>query len=172
MNEQDTYHGFTIEDIKASFDYNPVCGKFINKRTGNLVYDFKINIRNPDGKTVTLMLPRVAVWLVDGRLVAEGYVVKFKDTNHYNLAYDNLVVVPAGEVNKPTDNSKFVETATKGVFYNQETRVFVVRRGAKQAIYRTLDYKVAVAIRKEWELDKTVHRWDNSLPDWVNFTKT
>jgi len=172
MNEQDTYHGFTIEDIKASFDYNPVCGKFINKRTGNLVYDFKVNIRNPDGKTVTLMLPRVAVWLVDGRLVAEGYVVKFKDTNHYNLAYDNLVVVPAGEANKPTDNSKFVETATKGVFYNQETRVFVVRRGAKQAIYRTLDYKVAVAIRKEWELDKTVHRWDNSLPSWVNFTKT
>ena len=169
---QDTYHGFTIEDIKASFDYNPVCGKFINKRTGNLIYDFKINIRNPDGKTVTLMLPRVAVWLVDGRLVAEGYVVKFKDTNHYNLAYDNLVVVPAGEANKPTDNSKFVETATKGVFYNQETRVFVVRRGAKQAIYRTLDYKVAVAIRKEWELDKSVHRWDNSLPDWVNFTKT
>ncbi len=169
---QETYHGFTIEDIKASFDYNPVCGKFINKRTGNLVYDFKINIRNPDGKTVTLMLPRVAVWLVDGRLVAEGYVVKFKDTNHYNLAYDNLVVVPAGEANKPTDSSKFVETATKGVFYNQETRVFVVRRGAKQAIYRTLDYKVAVAIRKEWELDKSVHRWDNSLPDWVNFTKT
>jgi hypothetical protein len=110
------------------------------------------------------------VWLVDGKLVPEGYVVKFKDTNHYNLAYDNLVVVPAGEANKPTDSSKFVETATKGVFYNQETRVFVVRRGAKQAIYRTLDYKVAVAIRKEWELNKSVHRWDNSLPSWVNFS--
>lgn len=170
MTQQDSYQGFTIEDIRSSFDYEPVCGKFINKKTGNLIYDFKINIRNPAGKTVTLMLPRVAVWLVDGKLVPEGYVVKFKDTNHYNLSYDNLVVVTAGEANKPVGDSKFVETATQGVFYNQETRVFVVRRGAKQAIYRTLDYKVAVAIRKEWELNKSVHRWDNSLPSWVNFS--
>ena len=170
MTQQDSYQGFTIEDIRSSFDYEPICGKFINKKTGNLIYDFKINIRNPTGKTVTLMLPRVAVWLVDGKLVPEGYVVKFKDTNHYNLSYDNLVVVPIGEHNKTSDKGKFVETATQGVFYNQETRVFVVRRGAKQAIYRTLDYKVAVAIRKEWELNKSVHRWDNSLPSWVNFS--
>ena len=170
MNEQESYLGFTIEDIKSSFDYDPDSGRFTNKRTGSLIYDFKINIRNPEGRSVTLMLPRVAVWLVDGKLVAEGYVVKFKDTNHYNLTYDNLVVVPAGEANKPTDNSKFVETATQGIFYNQETRVFVVRRGPKQAIYRTFDYKVAVAVRKEWELNKSVHRWDNSLPNWVSFS--
>ena len=170
MTQQDSYQGFTIEDIKSSFDYEPVCGKFINKKTGALIYDYRVCVRNPEGKVVTLTLSRVAVWLVDGKLVPEGDVVKFKDTNHYNLAYDNLVVVPAGEANKPTDNGKFVETATKGVFYNQETRVFVVRRGAKQAIYRTLDYKVAVAIRKEWELNKSVHRWDNSLPSWVNFS--
>jgi len=168
MDEQ--YNGFTLGDLKLTFNYDPISGRFINKRTGNLVYDFKMNIRNPEGKSVTLMLPRVAVWLVEGHPVADGYVVKFKDTNHYNLAYDNLVVVPAGEANKPTDNSKFVETATRGVFHNQETGVFVVRRGAKQAIYRTLDYKIAIAVRKEWELNKSVHRWDNSLPDWVNFS--
>ena len=170
MNEQETYFGFTIEDMESIFDYDPVCGKFMNKRTGNLIYDFKFNIRNPENKPVNLMLARVAVWFVDGKLVSEDCVVKFKDTNHYNLAYDNLVVVPIGEHNKTSDKGKFIETATKGVFYNQETRVFVVRRGAKQAIYRTLDYKVAVAIRKEWELDKSVHRWDNSLPSWVDFS--
>ena len=162
----DRYMGFTRDELSAYLDYNPVSGRFIRKRDNHRLTDYRYDCRNPQGKRISLYLNRVAIFLVDGRVVKPDELVRFKDSNEYNLAYDNLVVVKKSEDNKITDEYKFVETATKGVFFNQTTGVYVVRRGPQQAIYRTDSYKEAISIRKEWEQDKTIHRWDKTTPKW------
>jgi hypothetical protein len=47
---------------------------------------------------------------------------------------------------------------------------FVVRRGSKQAVYRTYSYDEAVVVANEWLKDKTIHRWDNSYSSSIKAT--
>ena len=161
---KDLYQGFTLEELKALLDYDPDSGRFVVKKTGLVVTDNKLKVRNPEKKSVTLMLSRVAVWLVEEVPVEDDFVVKFKDSDPDNLAYDNLVVVAKCDSNKPLTDQSNMETATKGVFFLPKYNYFVVRRGPTQAVYRTFEYKEAIAIRKEWEKDKTIHRWDRTVP--------
>lgn len=165
-----TYMGFTRNQLVSYFDYEMTHGTFTRKRDGKRLIDYRYDCRNPDGERVSLYLNRVALIIVDGEFLDGDTIVKFKDGNRYNLSYENLVVVKKSEDNLPTDDYKFVETATRGVFYNHTTKMFVVRRGKKQAIYRTFNYNEAVLVRKEWEKDKTIHRWDYSVPSWLKDT--
>lgn len=163
------YHGYTVDELKDKFDYEPRSGRFTNKMTGNYIYDFKVSIRSGDKskKSTTLSLSRVAVAFMEGEFLSEDFVVKYKDDNRYNLTYDNLVVVHKTELNLPVTSSNVVETATEGVFYNHVTSMFIVRRGTLDAIYRTPNYKEAVAVRKEWEENDEIHKWDFTVPLWL-----
>ena len=163
----DTYLGYTLDELKLMFSYDQETGKFVNLKTGNRLLDFKYAMRDKSGNPASLLLNRLAVALVEGNFIDPMYVVKFKDNNPYNLTYDNLLVVHNSEKNASVGGYKFVETATRGVFHNPTTKMFVVRRGSNQAVYRTFDYKEAVVVRKEWELDNTIHVWDKTVPDWL-----
>lgn len=162
------YQGYTVDELKTKFDYDPHSGRFTNKVTGNYIYDFKLPTRHKDTKNPTsFMLSRIALAFVEGEFLDDDFVVKYKDDNRYNLAYDNLVVVHMSEVNKPITSLNVVGTATEGVFYNQATSTYIVRRGPLQAVYRSPSYMEAVAIRKEWEEDNEIHKWDTTVPLWL-----
>lgn len=163
----DTYLGYTLDELKLMFSYDQETGKFVNLKTGNRILDFKYAMRDKSGNPNTLYLTRLAVAVVEGDFLDPCYVVRCKDGNLYNLAYSNLMVIHDNEKNPKNEGYKFVETATRGVFHNPTTKMFVVRRGSNQAVYRTFDYKEAVVVRKEWELDKTTHVWDKTVPDWL-----
>lgn len=163
----DTYLGYTLDELKLMFSYDQETGKFVNLKTGNKVLDFKYSMRDKSGKPVSLLLNRLAVAIVEDSFIDPLYVVKFKDSNPYNLAYDNLLVVHDSERNPSLGGYKFVETATRGIYHNPTTKMFVVRRGSNQAVYRTFDYKEAVVVRKDWEADRLHHVWDKTVPDWL-----
>lgn len=154
------YQGFTLSDLKSMLDYDPSNGRFTSKKTGLPLVNNVYKVRNPQGSPVSVMLARVAVWFVEGIIVDPDSVVKPIDGDIYNLAYDNLVVVAKQDSNKPIHSFNAKETATKGVFYLDKYEYFVVRRGPTQAVYRTHSYKEAVAVRKEWEANPSIHRWD------------
>lgn len=161
-----SYLGFSRDDLVAMFDYDPIEGIFTRKSDGRKLLDFKYACRDSQGNSVTLYLHRVACVLVDNLFLSDDDCVRFKDGNRFNMAYDNLVVAKRAGDNEPVSEHKYVETATEGVFYNPKSQLFVVRRGATQAIYRTFSYKEAIFVRKEWELDNKVHRYDFTMPDW------
>lgn len=164
----DTYLGYTLDELKLMFSYDQETGKFVNLKTGNRILDFKVSMRTKEGDCSSLSLNRLAVAIVEDDFPEPDYVVKFKDSNPYNLTYSNLVVVHESENNtRYSQDYKFVETATRGVYHNPVTKMFVVRRGRNQAVYRTYDYKEAVVVRKEWEIDPKTHIWDKTVPYWL-----
>ena len=166
--ETDTYNGFTKEDLIRKFIYDPVGGTFFNRRNSNPLTSTQkgrlvLVVRDGD-RIVTLSAAKVALLMVGGITLKKGETVKFIDNDPLNLAYSNIVVVAKETLsgNKDYVAPYSVPTETDGVFQIMPKGFFVARRGSKQAVYRTNDYDEAVAIRKEWETDKNIHKWDNS----------
>lgn len=169
MSSDKTYQGFTFEELDKRFSYDPVEGKFYNKKSGKLVDSMKggrfyIGVRQGD-KVIALQPSRVAYILAENRFLEKGEVITTKDGDWLNLKLDNLVVIRTGEIPigmQYVEEPYSVATATKGVFQIMPKGFFVARRGPTQAVYRTNSYEEAVKIRKEWEKDKTIHHWDHT----------
>lgn len=167
----DKYQGFTYKELNDKFSYDPVEGRFYSKKTGKLLDSTKggkmyLGIRIAD-KIISLQPAKVAMILVDQYFPKDDERVVFKDNDNLNFAYTNLKII------KKRDSALFAKnsikhtayaTAVDGVFKIEPTGYFVVRRGSDQAVYRSYDFEEAVAIRKEWELDNTIHRWDKTMP--------
>lgn len=160
------YNGFTVDQLIQTFIYDPATGSFSYRENNKPIVNNYISIRNPKGKKVTLYLSRVAVAIMTNSILSDLFVVKVKDGNPLNLSYNNLVVVSAKDSNKPLSKHGVTKTERDGVFYSESQQYFVVRRGKKQAIYRTTSFEEAVAVREEWEKDKSIHRWDFTVPLW------
>lgn len=162
-----SYQGFTLTDLNTRFTYDPDRGVVVYKKT-KVLQERRFKVRNPKGDLVTVSVPRVAVMIHNQEILDDDLMVRLRDGNDYNLSIDNLVVAHSREGNLGEETLvKYVETATRGVFYGHHSELFVVRRGKTQAVYRTPDYKEAVSVRKEWEKDKTIHRWDRFTPEWL-----
>lgn len=166
-----TYKGYTIEEIKSFVDYDPDTGIFKSKISGKELVDRAFSVRHPVTKKIDrLYLSRVAVILSTDDYLDDEDRVTFKDGDPYNNKLDNLVVVPYEEVyqnktNNPTN--VYLETEHEHVFVGSLNKMFVVRRGVDQAIYRTYNKEEAVAVRDRWlESGKTLHEWDKSTPKW------
>jgi hypothetical protein len=166
-----TYKGYTIEQIKELLHYDPETGEFISKRSGkNLVgRDFSHRV---DGtkEIVKFWLARVAVMFINDDYIDDKDRVVYKDKDIYNLKADNLVVVPYREVYVKENNdpvNRYYETEEDYIFVGSMSKLFVVRRGPEQAVYRTYDKQEAIDVRNRWlESDKTLHEWDNFIPKW------
>lgn len=164
------YQGFTREELKERFVYNPKTGEFMNRRKmtvinatnkGRLV----LPVRSGD-KVINLSRAKVALLIMEDRELAKGENIKYIDGDNNNNAYSNISVVKSEE-HANHDNAitySAVATPCKGVYQVLPTGYYVARRGHIQAVYRTYDYEEAVAIRKEWEKDKTIHKWDRTMP--------
>ena len=165
------YQGFTYKELNDKFSYDPVEGRFYSKKTGKLLDSTKggkmyLGIRIAD-EIISLQPAKVAMILVDQYFPKDDERVVFKDNDNLNFAYTNLKII------KKRDSALFAKnsikhtayaTAVDGVFKIEPTGYFVARRGSDQAVYRSYDFEEAVAIRKEWELDNTIHRWDKTMP--------
>ena len=165
------YQGFTYKELNDKFSYDPVEGRFYSKKTGKLLDSTKggkmyLGIRIAD-EIISLQPAKVAMILVDQYFPKDDERVVFKDNDNLNFVYTNLKII------KKRDSALFAKnsvkhtayaTAVDGVFKIEPTGYFVARRGSDQAVYRSYDFEEVVAIRKEWELDNTIHRWDKTMP--------
>ena len=175
------YQGFTYKELNDKFSYDKVEGKFYNKKTGKLLDSTKggkmyLGIRIAD-ETISLQPARVALILVDKYFPKDDERVVFKDNDSLNFAYTNLKII------KKRDAALFGKNAIRpkaydtfqvgpngeailvvGVVKIMPMGYFVARRGPEQAVYRSYDFEEVVSIRKEWELDNTIHRWDKTMP--------
>jgi hypothetical protein len=166
-----TYKGYTIEQIKSFVDYDPDSGLFHSKKTKKELINRDFTYREEGSKTVTCFrLARVAVMFMTDDYLSDNDRITFKDDNPYNHAYSNLVVVPYKDVyqnrhNNPTNT--YLETEHEHIYVGSLNKLFVVRRGIDQGIYRTYSKEEAVAVRDRWiESGKTLHEWDTFCPKW------
>jgi hypothetical protein len=168
---QDKYQGFTYKELNDKFSYDKVEGKFYNKKTGKLLDSTKggkmyLGIRIAD-ETISLQPARVALILVDQYFPKNDERVVFKDNDSLNFAYTNLKVIKkrdAALFGKNAIRPKAYDTPVVGVVKIMPMGYFVARRGPEQAVYRSYDFEEVVNVRKEWELDNTIHRWDKTMP--------
>ena len=166
------YQGFTYKELNDKFLYDPVEGKFWSKKTGKLLDSTKggkmyLGIRIAD-EIIPLQPAKVAMILVDQYFPKDDERVIFKDHDNLNFAYSNLKVIKkrdAALFGKNAIRPKAYETAVDGVFKVMPMGYFVARRGPNQAVYRSYDFDEVVNIRKEWEIDNTIHRWDATMPE-------
>jgi hypothetical protein len=165
------YQGFTYKELDDKFTYDPINGRFWGKKTGKLLDSTKggrmyLSIRIVD-EAISLQPARVAMILVDQYFPKDDERVVFKDNDNLNFAYNNLKVIKkrdAALFGKNAIKHTAYATAVEGIFKIEPTGYFVVRRGPEQAVYRTYSFDEAVNIRKEWEIDNTIHRWDSTMP--------
>lgn len=185
------YQGFTHKELDSRFRYDPINGRFWNKKTGKLLDSTKggrvylgIRICND---IVSLQPSRVALILANKYFLEDDEIIKFLDKDNLNLSLSNLLVVkkkqkaldaryvdhpkayptyqvgPDGEAVEVDGVFKIVSMSQVGIDKGV-TNYFVARRGPKQAVFRTHVFEEAVNIRKEWEKDNTIHRWDKTFP--------
>lgn len=163
-----SYMGYTLDQIKTFVDYNPDTGKFTSKVSGKELVDIRFSFRDRrTNKVVGFSLPRLAIMLIEGRYLDDEDKVVSKDGDRYNLIYSNLVVVDAAGTQPKWNSEKnsYLETDEDHIFYGTKTRVFVVRRGPEQSIYRTYSKEKAVEVRDRWlESGMTLNEWDETMP--------
>lgn len=165
-----TYKGYSLAKIKDILSYNKESGEFTSKISGKKMVDRYFSHRDEKTKKVTqFSLARLAVWMVEGNLPDEQDRVVYKDKDVFNLKYDNLVVVPYREVYvKPNDpKNAYLETEEPHIYVGSLNKLFVVRRGKNQSIYRTYDKDEAIAIRDGWlQSNKKLCVMDDFAPKW------
>lgn len=161
----------TLDDLKTKYKYDPETGDIFNKKTGNSVGSLKKNTlvftyRSSCGKMRDMTLARFAM-LLNGEEVAPDKVIYFDDGNSLNLKRSNLVVADRDSFfgrNNASDRPNYVPTSVEGIYQGTHNNLFVVRRDRLMAVYRTGDFEEAVRVRQEWLRDKSIHRWDDTIP--------
>jgi hypothetical protein len=64
-----------------------------------------------------------------------------------------------------SDTNIFLETDEEHIFYGTLSRLFVVRRGPEQSIYRTYSKQEAIEVRDRWLASgKVLNEWDATMP--------
>jgi hypothetical protein len=165
------YQGFTYKELDDKFTYDPVEGKFYSKKTGKLLDSTKggkmyLGIRIAD-EVIPLQPAKVAMILVAQYFPKDDERVVFKDNDNLNFAYDNLKIIKKRDSTlfaKNVVRPKAHNTPVDGVVKIMPMGYFVARRGPNQAVYRSYDFEEVVRVRKEWEIDNTIHRWDSTMP--------
>lgn len=167
------YLGYTLDDINTILFYDPDTGEFFSKKTGKKLVDIKFSYRHPKTKKVaSFHLHRVAVMMMRGDYLVDGEEVICKDGDRYNLKYSNLVVVNHKSAYPKQNHEKncYLETDEDYIFVGTLNKLFVVRRGPEQAVYRTYSKEKAIGVRDRWlESGKVLHEWDETMPKRFTF---
>jgi len=163
-----TYLNFTYKELVASYQYDQIKGIILSVKTGKQIGSDNgsglVISRRKGDKTVNLSSGLLAYFLLH-KVDTSGKKIRYVDGNYRNLRPDNLVLCNKEFVmnSTPDTRAEIIKTEVKGVIYNPNSGHYVAQRGSKQAIYRTFDKNEAIMIRKEWELNKTIHKWDKTF---------
>ena len=163
-----THLGMTREQIDDLMIYDRSRGMILDRHTGK-----RVTLRDSSGlvfkkrigdKVRTIRLGKLCYFLIHDTELTETDRVVYVDGDMTNLKPDNL------ELQRYSERESVVEV-DRFIFFNPNNSLFVVRRGKKQAVYRTYDMNEAILIRNEWESDKTIHRWDRFMGKYVESCK-
>ena len=179
MNNAARYLGKTKKELLSLFEYDELNGKLYRtkpyspfcrqseersserKNIGNLTpHGYTYSMRE-NKKLVQYSLGKLCYFLHHEVEILPGSKINYIDGDFSNLKPDNLSLVTKSPVSA-SGRLKVQNTEVDGVVYNPNNGFYIARRGKDQAIYRTLSYQEAVAIRKEWEEDNTIHHWDRT----------
>lgn len=162
------YLGYTVDDLKSILYYDPDTGEFTSKVSGKVVVDKTFTYRNPvTKKVVCFNLSRVAIMIMTDDYLDPKDKVQCKDGDRYNLKYSNLVVVDHKGIypKRNIEKNYYLETEEEHIYVGTLNKLFVVRRGPEQAVYRTYNKQKAIEVRDRWlESGKTLHEWDETMP--------
>lgn len=165
-----TYKGYTLSRMKDLIIYDPIEGEFTSSISGKKMVDRYYSHRDREtGKVTQFSLARVAMWMMTGTLMNDRDRVSYRDGDVYNLKYSNLFVVPYEDVYKKSNNPKnsYLETEEDYIFVGTLSRLFVVRRGETQGVYRTYSKQEAIAVRDRWlASNKKLYELDDFVPKW------
>ena len=163
-----SYLGYTIEEIDKLLSYDKDTGRFISKTSNKEIVDRYYSYRNPRTKKVVCFnLTRVAILLTTKEPLKDEDKVICIDGDKYNLKYDNLSVVRHKDIFPPRNSEKneYIETDEDYIFYGTMNRLFVVRRGPTQSVYRTYSKEKAIEVRDRWlQSNKELNEWDETMP--------
>jgi len=163
-----TYLNFTYEELVASYNYDQINGIILSVKTGRQIGSDNgsgLVISRRTGSKVTSLSCGMLAYFLLHKVDTSGKKVRYVDGNYRNLRPDNLVLCDKDFLmnSAPDTRAEVIKTEVKGVIYNPNSGHYVAQRGSTQAIYRTFDKNEAIMIRKEWELNKTIHKWDKTF---------
>jgi hypothetical protein len=168
-----TYLGLSLNDLNDLFFYDSRekvvklrrTGKSIGTDSGNgLIYKMRV-----ENKVLSISLGKLTHILYHQSILDKYDKIKYKDGDYTNLDPDNLVVVRKVLHSSREDRVDPMIFVDRRIFYNSNSGQYVVRRGSKQAIYRTFSKDEAISIRNEWESDNSIHKWDKTVEKYAKY---
>jgi len=169
---RENYMGMNQKDLISRYVYDPEKGIFYTRKTGKRVTSTNkgklvLPVRCGD-RILNLSPAKVALIIIDNIYVPVGHTISFKDGNHNNLKYSNISIIKRVEnnltINEISYHTKPISEGIVSLYYKQHDvehfKFFVVRRGPRQSVYRTLDLEEAKAVYDEWLNDKFITRMD------------
>ena len=177
---KDNYKGYTVKELMTILDYDKETGIFKSMVSGKELVGYGVaeaamphrtfSYREPvSKKVINFQLARVAYMIGSGCCIEDKERITYKDGDVYNLKYDNLVLVSYNEMYKKPNSVKneYLETDEEHIWVGSINRMFVVRRGSTQSVYRTYDKQEAVAVRDRWLASgKKLNEFDRFIPKW------
>ncbi len=167
------YKGFTIEEIKEKFEYNPQDGelywKHPHKRAGQVAgskieanggYVYITLGRN--GGQVGLLGHRIVWAFIHGEFPPEELFIDHINGDTGDNRPENLRLTTARGnsknkvARKVKVNERYVLTSTPGIKFDKQTMQYVVSRGDLPE-ERTFDFDDAKYLRWDWEYDNGYH---------------
>ena len=165
-----TYKNYTIKELMTILDYDKETGIFKSMVSGKELVDRTFSYRDVvTKKVINFQLARVAYMIGSGNYLEGSQRIIYKDGDVYNLKYDNLVVVNYNEMYKKPNSVKneYLETDEDHIWVGSINRMFVVRRGPTQSIYKTYNKQEAIGVRDRWLASgKTINEFDRFIPKW------
>lgn len=159
--------GLTKLEWEATYSYNKEEGNIYSKSSCKVIgspspYGLLVKKRLGD-KVMTINLGRLCMFLLTEEDLPRHTFVRYYDEDINNLRPENLYLSKSKSVFdfRYLGREEIVDIDT-GIIYNPNSNMFVVKRGSKQSVYRTYSLEEAISIRKEWELDNSIHKWDKS----------
>ena len=165
-----TYKNYTIKELMTILDYDKETGIFKSMVSGKELVDRTFSYRDVvTKKVINFQLARVAYMIGSGNYLEGSQRIIYKDGDVYNLKYENLSVVAYNEMYKKPNSIKneYLETDEDHIWVGSINRMFVVRRGPTQSIYKTYNKQEAIGVRDRWLASgKTINEFDRFIPKW------